>query len=58
MAYRVFYLDEEGRIDKIRVLSDCGCDDDAIKQAKAIRHPFGLELWHLARHVASIKTDA
>ena len=44
IAYRLYFLDGAGHVQRTRELKHEN-DDQAIDQAAAVDHPYGLELW-------------
>lgn len=55
-SYRLFFLDEGGRIEKSRAL-DCGNDEDAIAEAQRQAGGRSLELYDGCRLVLRITPD-
>lgn len=53
MSYRIYLLDEAGRISRAR---DVDCEDDAaaIATARLIASTQGVEIWQRTRLVASL----
>ena len=51
--YIVYLLDGDGRIRSSEWIA-ASSDADAIALARAIRHPFGCELWQRKRKIAQL----
>jgi hypothetical protein len=53
--YRVYVLNDDGRISKPAMIIQCDSDHQAIERAKKMKDRQALEVWHLDRRVTKIK---
>jgi hypothetical protein len=56
-AYRVYFLDNAGKIVSATELTDIEDDEAAIKAAEAFRYAFARELWDRARMIRRFDPD-
>jgi hypothetical protein len=53
--YRIYRLDEQGRVTAPPVELYCSNDEEAIERAKQLLDEVDLEIWNLARFVRRLK---
>lgn len=53
-GYRIYFLNDEGCVDRVPCLVKCTSDEHATEQALQFRGPRAIELWQGARRVAKI----
>jgi hypothetical protein len=54
LDYRVYLLDEDGRVSQIPRMIRCMTDDDATRRARYLQESQGVEVWQGARLVIKI----
>ena len=52
--YRIYLLNEQGRVDDVPHVIRCATDEDATKQARQLRRRQTIELWQGDRLVIKI----
>jgi hypothetical protein len=52
--YRIYFLNDEGHVDRLPWLVKCMSDEHATKQALQLKGPNAIELWQGARRVVKI----
>lgn len=53
-AYRMYFLDAEGRVFRPPEILECADDQEAIEQAKKFVDGLDIEVWESSRVVAKI----
>jgi hypothetical protein len=54
LDYRVYLLNQQGRVDEVPRFIRCATDEDAKRRAQQFRHPQTVEVWQEARLVIRI----
>jgi hypothetical protein len=55
-GYRLYFLDEMGRVRRRQDL-ECTDDKEAVAVARAMKHPYGKELWSGTRPVETFNAS-
>ena len=54
LDYRVYLLNQEGRVDEVPRLIRCASDEDAMRRARRLQQDQTVEVWQGARLVVKI----
>jgi hypothetical protein len=54
LDYRVFLLDDEGRVSQVPRMIRCTTDEDAMRRARQFQEHQAVEIWQGARLVIKI----